>query len=72
MLTKQDFTGKGRPTSGEPEGNGAQGGCSTTGLMLSGFMAMVLVSRLSLTNYSDSLAKMDSSKDFRRLVRHMA
>ena len=48
MLTKQDFTGKGRPTSGEPEGNGAQGGCSTTGLMLSGFMAMVLVSRSSL------------------------
>ena len=40
----RDFTGKGCRRSREPEGNGAQEDCSATGLTLSGFMAMGLVS----------------------------
>ena len=44
----RDFTGKGRRRSRKPEGNGAQEDCSATGLTLSGFMAMGLVSGSSL------------------------
>ena len=53
MLTKQEvLMGKGHPGR-EQEGKGSQENCSATWLKVSGFMAMVLVSRLFLANHSD-------------------
>ena len=49
----RDFIGTGHP-GGEQEGKGTQENCSATWLAVSGFMAMGLVSRLSLANLSDS------------------
>ena len=49
----RDFIGKGRP-GGEQQGKGTQENCSAMWLEISGFMAMGLVSRLSLANHSDS------------------
>ena len=46
----RDFIGKGR----EQQGKGTQENCSATRLSVSGLMVMGLVSRLSLTNHSDS------------------
>ena len=54
MLTKQEILlGKGHP-GGEQEGKGSQENCSATWLEVSGFMAMMLVSRLFLAYHSDS------------------
>ena len=55
MWTKQEiyFIGKGHP-GGEQQGKRTQENCSVTGLAVSGFMVMGLVSRLSLANHSDS------------------
>ena len=53
MLTKQETTGK-RRSSGELQGKGTQENSSAAWLAASGFMAIVLVSRLSLANHSDS------------------
>ena len=39
---------------GEQQGKGTQENCSATWLTVSGFMVMVLDSRLSLANHSDS------------------
>ena len=53
VLTKQETIGKGR-SSGELQGKGTQENSSAAWLLASGFMAIVLVSRLSLANHSDS------------------
>ena len=48
-----DFIGKGHP-GGEKEAKGTQEDCSAKWLTVSGFMVMGLVSRLCLSNHSDS------------------
>ena len=48
----REFTGKGHP-SGEQQGKGNQENSSVTWLVVSGFMVMGLVSRLSLANHSN-------------------
>ena len=53
MLTNEE-TLLGRGPIREQEGKGIQEGCSATWLPVLGFMAMGLVSRLSLPNHSDS------------------
>ena len=53
MLTKQEIL-LGRGAQAEQEGKGTQENSSVTCLTVSGFMVMGLVSRLSLTNHSDS------------------
>ena len=53
MLTKQEILlGKGHPGR-EQEGKGSQENCSAMWLEVSGFMVMVLVSKLFLANHSD-------------------
>ena len=49
----RDFIRKGR-LSGEQQGKGIQGNCSATWLTVLGFMVIVLLSRMSLVNHSDS------------------
>ena len=53
VLTKQEIL-LGRGAQAEQEGKGTQENSSATCLTVSGFMVMGLVSRLSLTNHSDS------------------
>ena len=81
-MLARDFTGKGHP-GGEQEGKGTQEDCSAMWLTVLAFMVMGLVSRWSLANHFDSgsflvnsggmchSAKMDSSEDSRRLIRHI-
>ena len=49
----RDFIGKGHP-GGEEQGKGTQEDCSAMWSAVSCFMAMGLVSRLSLASHSDS------------------
>ena len=53
MLTKQEIL-LGRAPGWSAVGKGTQENCSVTWLVVSGFMVMGLVSRLSLANHSDS------------------
>ena len=65
-----DFVGKGC-LGREPQGKGNQEDCSATWLIVSGFMVMGFVSRLSLANYSQGpswwhmhcSAKMDTTEE---------
>ena len=49
----KDFIGKGRPDA-KQKGKGNQEDCSAMWLTVLGFVGMGLVSRLSLTNHSNS------------------
>ena len=53
MLTKQETTGKGRPGK-EQKAKGTQENCFATWLEVLGFMAIRLLSGLSLSSCSDS------------------
>ena len=54
MLTKQEtLLGSGHP-GGKQEGEGTRENCSAMWLSILGFIVMVMVSGLSLTNHSDS------------------
>ena len=80
MLTKQETIEK-ELLGGEQQGKGTQENCSAIWLTVSGFMAMGLVSRLSLpiiltqdpSWWHASPAKVDASnEDSGRMVGHMA